>query len=258
MSRIRVPDSTRLARATNTPHAHSELERGLFIVTIPAGFDSPPQDIALAVRPWQAVVEPLDMTLYLDRLLPRGKQRPLIRQATVAVGAEVCGFDLLAARSISAEPLGVVYQPYEWLRSFGAKRGWTNGPVRWEDGTCDLIGSECRPHAAWEALQGDRSAITRRVWRSQIGVLYPFVEEVRVRLVKSLAAFLELPIETSYGIVDDPMDLEVGQLLHHLRGKRIPQSCWNLLNTVTHMRHSLAHLRPIAFDVLARRELHDA
>jgi hypothetical protein len=92
---------------------------------------------------------------------------------------------------------------------------------------------------------GNRAEVKRRVWRGQVAVLYPFIEEQRVKIVPQVRGYLRLPVETTYGRVDDPEDLEVGQLLYFLRGKNIHARLWRLLSILTDMRHALAHLEPV-------------
>ena len=76
-------------------------------------------------------------------------------------------------------------------------------------------------------------------------VLYPFIEEQRGKIVPQVRSYVRLPVETTYGRVDDPEDLEVGQLLYFLRGKKIEARLWRLLSILTEMRHALAHLEPV-------------
>lgn len=129
-----------------------------------------------------------------------------------------------------------------WVDHLDASRwpAWHGGVVEWLDG-------EERVTSAALIAAGDREAVWRRVWQGQVRVLYPFIEEQRVRLVPEVGGFLRFPLETTYGPVDRAIDLEIGQLVYFLRGHRLPDLTWRQLLVLCNMRHSLAHLRPVEF-----------
>jgi hypothetical protein len=75
--------------------------------------------------------------------------------------------------------------------------------------------------------------------------LYPFIEEQRVRLAPEVDRLIRFPVQTTFGTVDRALDLEIGQLVYFLRGRRVPNQTWDQLITLRNMRHHLAHLRPV-------------
>jgi hypothetical protein len=190
----------------------------------------------------------LDMTLYLDRVLAARFSHSLHHKTALAVVTELSGSDARLAQYLAQEDLSTIMSPFETLRDFGASRGWTAERVRngdWREGTSDTVDGSRLLHSAAVAALGNHSEVKRRVWRGQVAVLYPFIEEQRVKIIPQVRGYLRFPVDTTYGRVDDPEDLEVGHLLYFLRGKRIQPRMWRLLSVLTEMRHALAHLEPV-------------
>jgi hypothetical protein len=234
-------------------------ERSLFCLPLVGSpTPAPLADVALSIRRWEGVVRRLDMTLYLDRLLGPRFRHPLHHKTALAVVAELAGSDAHLARHLAKEELPSLMSPFEALQAFALARGWSAERVRsaaWHDGTRDVVDGAEMLHSAAAASAGDRAEIKRRVWRGQVAILYPFIEEQRVRVVPLVRGYLRLPLETTYGRVDDPEDLEVGQLLYLLRSKPIQPRLWKRLCLLTEMRHALAHLEPVPMRALLADEV---
>lgn len=237
----------------------AKYDRGLFCVPVTTAVSPPPvPESALCIQRWGGVVDRLDMTLYLDRAFDHRFDHPLHHRLAVAVAAELAGTDAELARRLAEQDLSTLTDPVEFLTDFASQRGWVGDAGRlpnWQDGSSDLIDGVCTPHSAAVAALGQRSEILRRVWRGQVGVLFPVIEEIRLQIAPQVGAFLRFPIETTYGSVQCVEDLEVGQLVHFLRGKKVPPRVWQLLNLLRDMRHSLAHLRPVSPSTLCAEEL---
>lgn len=234
-------------------------DRSLFCVPLTGAPMPPPvADVALSVRRWEGMVSRLDMTLYLDRVLAARFPHPLHHKTALAVVTELAGSDARLAQHLAQKDLSTIMSPFETLREFGASRGWTAECVRngdWREGTSDTVDGSRFVHSAAVAAMGNHSEVKRRVWRGQVAVLYPFIEEQRVKIIPQVRGYLRFPVDTTYGRVDDPEDLEVGQLLYFLRGKRIQPRLWRLLNVLTEMRHALAHLEPVPLRCLLADEV---
>ena len=200
----------------------------------------------------------LDMTLYLDRVLFSRFPHPLHHKVALAVITELAGSDAHLAQQLAEEDLSGIMEPFAVLSNFAARRGWTLESRRndtWEEGTIDIVDGTRMLHSAAVAAKGNRAEVIRRVWRGQVGSLYPFIEEHRVKIIPQLRGYIRFPVETTYGTVDNMEDLELGQLLYFLRGKRIPPRLWRLLNLLTEMRRSLAHLEPVPLRSLLAEEI---
>jgi hypothetical protein len=233
-----------------------EEDRGLFCVPLPCSFGGPvTPDVALSVRRWRDALGRSDLQLYLTRLLAGRPVPALHRQAAISVGTELASGDLQLARELAALELRDLLDPMVFLRDYGVRQGWGEEPAgvhagqaRWVDGR-EVI------HSAVLALKGDQTGLRHRIWRGQVGVVYPFIEEQRIALLPQVQGFLRFPLQTTYGIVHEIEDLEVGQLAHFLRATRLPQRLWRLLLTLTRMRHALAHLEAVPAECLFSPEV---
>jgi hypothetical protein len=237
-----------------------EQGRGLFCVPLvgPVAGQAPQPDVALGVRRWRGIVSGLDVQLDLARRADDHPMPALHRRLARAVACDLAGSDAALARALTALDLRQLLEPEEFLRAEAARRGWDAALAsrpRWEDGLLDGVNGEDSVHSAALALCGDGGALRRRIWRAEVAVLYPFLEEQRLRLLPRLRPYLRLPLETTYGTVDDVHELELGQLVYFLRGRNLPRDVWRLLTLLTDMRHALAHVRPVPVEYLFVEEL---
>ena len=69
-------------------------------------------------------------------------------------------------------------------------------------------------------------------------------------MLPRLRPYLRLPVETTYGLVEDVHDLELGQLVYFTRGRNLPRELLRQLRLLTDMRHALAHVRPVPIEYL--------
>lgn len=234
-------------------------DRSLFCLPVVGNpTPTPVADVALAVWRWEDRIGRLDMTLYMDRALSSRFSHPLHHKVALAVVTELAGADSHLAQRLAAQDLSTIMDPFDCLKDFAAYRGWTAESCQnasWDEGSIEIIDGKRMLHSAAAAVMGDRAEVTRRVWRGQVSVLYPFIEEQRVSIIPQVRSYLRFPLETTFGQVDDAEDLEVGQLRHFLRGKAIPARRWKLLNLLTEMRHALAHLEPVPLRSLLAEEI---
>jgi hypothetical protein len=239
---------------------YPEQGRGLFCVPLTGQVAGqvPEPGVALSVRRWWGVVGGLDLQLDLS-LREDGRSMPALhRRLALAVACELSGTDAALARALAGLPLRQLLEPRDYLRAEAARRGWNAVQARqpcWEDGLIDRVGGEDTVHSVVLAMRGDDAALRRRLWQAEVAVLYPFLEKERLQLLPRLRPYLRLPVETTYGSVDNICDLELGQLVYFLRGRNLPRQLWRLLNLLADMRHALAHLRPVPLDCLFVDEL---
>jgi len=238
---------------------------GLRVVVVARGSlaNSPPRaEVRLAVRKWQGVVEPLDMLLLVYWLMRDADASPLRRRLQISLIAELAGTDPLLAETLCRCDLPALINPLDALRGFAQRRSWgaplpTDRSELWAGGMADMIhGRQFRHSAALAVSQGhDHDELDRRIWRAQIQVLFPFVEEQRASLVKDLttADCLRLPWVTPFGRIEDPLDLEINHLCRMVSHvKRVPPAKRELIRVLVEVRNSLAHLEKVPEELLLR------
>jgi hypothetical protein len=251
---------TFLGQYERASQMNPEQGRGLFCVALTGSVaaQAPEPAVALSVRPWRGVVGALDVLLDLSQRAEGPRVPALHRRLALAVICELAGSDAVLARGLAGLDLRQLLEPEAFLRAEAARRGWDALQARhlsWEDGLIDGVNGTEIVHSAALAIHGDGATLRRRVWQAEVAVLYPFLEDQRLQLLSRLRPYLRLPVETTYGRIDDICDLELGQLVYFLRGRNVPRELWRLLNLLTDMRHAPAHLRPVPVEYLFADEL---
>ena len=121
-------------------------------------------------------------------------------------------------------------------------------------GTIDRIVAEnWRSDGRNFVFEKDRKTVTGNIWRAQIKILYPIIEEYRESFVEKYAHALEreLPITSTFGeLYSDPRDVELGTL-SYMAGNNILvlNFCeYQKLEAFKDARNKLSHLNILTFD----------
>ncbi len=225
--------------------------------------DELPQDVALRLHKWYGVSGSLDMSLFTAQILRNSGLTPLRYRLYTALCAELAGYDPVLAQHLASLDLGQLLNPMEKLLEYAINNRWdkvtTENPC-WENGLMDSIDDRKFTHSAVLALNGDQIEINNRIWRAQVAVLFPYIEDLRQRLLPSIKRFIKLPIVTEYGdIISQYEDMEVGRIHHHIRRTAISKQVVNLFECLKTIRHAIAHLEsipPSVIEDLERLERH--
>lgn len=242
--------------------ARPEHERALFCMLAPADHlrEMPREDVVCAIHVWRGIVSRLDMTLFFAHLLAERAMPPMHAKLWNAVGVELAGTDAeLAARLANAD-FPSVLQPKKLLLQFAHERGWMpvgdDAPASWAFGDEDHFDGAALVHSARIVVRKDwRTEIESRIWRGQVGVLFPFIEERRIELLPSLGRFLRVPYDTHFGTIRDVREFELPHLLHQARKGRADKRTVQLLERLTEIRNRLAHLEAVPYEMLTTPEL---
>jgi hypothetical protein len=226
-----------------------------------AGCRPPDEDVALAVRHWAGVVEPLDQLLFVYHLLRLRPMPRLQRDVFAAVIAGLALWDPAVSRTLVELPFAEVLAPAEVLAALARERGWAVLPgeatIGWQEGMVDQFAGAERTHSsALAELDRARGAdeLQRRIWSAQVGVLLPYVEGRRRELLEGLGGQLTGPFHFDSGlVVSDIRDLEIGQIEYQLTasGRRVPR----VVRLLKEIRNRLAHLEVVGADLLDPSEL---
>jgi hypothetical protein len=100
-------------------------------------------------------------------------------------------------------------------------------------------------HSAALAALDEVAAVKLQVWRGEIAVLFPAIEEKRVALLPTLRTFLQAPIETPLGRVETVEDLEIGQIWHQVRPSKLGAATKTIVMGLSNMRRAIAHVEPV-------------
>ena len=226
------------------------VSRSVFVVVLSGESnvaDEIPQEVALVSHDFRCTVDVLDLFVFGLWKAPKNIMHGEHRALLIHTVAQIAQWDCVLAERLIALPLEEALSPSGALQEYAQERGWTADTSRcWEKGTVD--GPKERPnvHSALLEVSGAHRAVGQRIWAAQAAVLLPLVEERRVGVVERYSRHLGLPIRTEDGRrIDDPMDLDVGQLAWHLDRLGKPQVLRRYVRRLRHVRNKLAHMEPL-------------
>ena len=124
----------------------------------------------------------------------------------------------------------------------------------WALGTKGTVNGSDIINSASLATSNDERAIFQRVWKGQVSVIFPYIEEERIKLLNEFDSSLRLPIETDHGTITDLFDLEIGNIFHLLVKTNISNEKKSFIKSLRDARNDLAHLRPTPMVTIERIE----
>jgi hypothetical protein len=237
----------------------SPFERTLFCAPVTGlpGADPPMEDVCLSAYRLSGCVTGLDILLYTHGVFEGRRMPDLLKQAAISVTAKVSMWDAETSERLGAESVERILDPLPVLKEIAAERGWHGEALPWHTGARDVFeGAERMHSAALAAADGTGPAreIFRRVWSAEVGVVLPFVEEVRQEILDRLEAVLQLPFTTRFNeVITDLRDLELGHIESQmgLRPSAFPRDIRELVPRLRKVRNCLAHHDPLTADMLA-------
>lgn len=238
-----------LSRKSDAPQSHA-----VFVLTFEndLAVSPPAEDLGLVVHRWRDIISELDALLYAASLRSNTRESPLQRRLSVNLMANLALWDLDLNERLADESFANLCAPQEFLKNFAAERNWhTDISPKWELGTADEIDGKCQPHSALPASH--EKHLPQRIWRAQVAVLFPYVEECRQELIKGYSNHLPTWLK-SYGArnslgefiyeVSDLHELEIGNLAHLFKNAKVNPGGIKI-EDLRHIRNELAHLRPL-------------
>lgn len=208
----------------------------------------PREDVCLRIRDFDDTVSPLDMLLYVQTNLPHEKMNSILRNLKTEVVASLAQWDSALAENLMGISLEALLDVCDYLKELAREWGWDRyieegREAEWAEGMYQLVAGKQVMHSCWCAIK-DPFEVKRRIWQSQLRVLYPFLEEQRLAIVQRIKPKHILPFEDNFGTrINDPNDLEIGHIEHLIRTRALTKYD-HLLTRVSDLkviRNQLAH-----------------
>lgn len=239
------------------------LSRTLFCLEVvgPAADDAPGPGICLAGIPYQGVTSFLDIYIFSLLVFLEKKLSPLERQLAVAVSANLSLWDPKLVLLLAESGLEAMFRPASLLREAlpSAAEGFLGADGSpWSRGRENSVDGDTFIHSSVLAAEGGEDELNTRVWKAEIQVLYPFIEERRREILAILSGDLQVPFTTPSGYrVDDMADLEIGHIAQqlHILKRPLARDFRNLTLKLKTIRNELAHLRPVSPRIITSREI---
>lgn len=235
----------------NRPPEH----RGLFCLVVSGHAELLPSGgPALQLRHWRGFVDSLDVKILVREAWRVTAARAFgvgqaLREALIS---EFSSGDIELAVHLLDRPLGDLLAPADALTAFGRVRGWSADQVpEWKRGSLLVVDGRERTHPARLAVDDVRlKEVERHIWRAEVEVLFPFIEDERGRVVTEWRGELSLSLQrrsvkTATGqVLDQPDQLELSHIVERLGVLPGTQALRDWLSLLHSVRNDLAHLRP--------------
>lgn len=214
--------------------------------------------VLLAVRRYAAAVGPLDTLLLTSRLLEDADQgSSTLRALRSAIATELAGTDPSLAYRLVSEPLACLLDPKRLLLERASELGWARTRGGTEERSEDRLenwNGRSRLHSSAVALDGNPGELSRRIWRAQVQVLFPVLEELRVGIVEELRGRIPLPFFSGDREIKDLQELELAQLRDQGRKIRVSPKLQDVLDNAAAVRNQIAHLAVVSEGLLRKLE----
>ena len=231
-----------------------ELARSVFVIQCDASHsETLDEDVLLVARTWDAEVSSSDMLLHAHQLLPATRSRGIRRSLRATLCSELALWDFALCEELTHLGLSCLVQPQSFLVDYARSRDWGDLPsdapadILWAEGILHAFEGQEELHSAYLALKGNSRGVERRIWQAELKVLFPFVEQQRIRLLEECGHYLRLPhvVENSKTITE-MVDLELGHIHNQFSmSYRVPRKLRDFTRLLRDVRNSLAHVEAV-------------
>jgi hypothetical protein len=227
-------------------------------------------ETALRIFHWNGRVTEIDMNIYSHFICqdlegPRWKKRLII-----ALIGKLAKWDKGLSEHLRREYRLMLDNPLNLLTKWGSER-YFNRTVsdddRWNVGLEYDYEEVNETHSVVFALQEDKAELKRLIWKAQMSVLFPLIEEHRTELIKLFSGFLDVPFHppTRKNTIKDKSELELGHIQYQLTKKKHKLSSKKFTNSqagvilefiekLKDIRNQLAHMRPASSGSILDKE----
>lgn len=224
----------------------------------------PREDVCLAVHVWRGVVLPIDVETVTSQLTVNdhhGLETRVLRRTA----AELALWDLDLCQLIMESGLRSAIEPSELLLRYAKRVGFQriedeSPSALLANGVVQLFAGKEEYHSSYLILRGAAEKVRQRLWKAQISVLLPFVEEKRVEILESSASAFRLPHRAEDGqIIRRMEELEIGNMYHQLviGEARCSDKVTTLVRILREIRNRLAHVELVGKELVENLDLLD-
>lgn len=247
-----------------------ERDRTIFCVPLRGelALDPPSEDVCLSQRTWKEVVDRIDMLLFTANLFRQKSLPDLHKRVVIYVVAHLALWDFQTSEYFLDEKLDYILNPVPILKKIAKERNWYNynsdkdDQENWCRGLADKIEGESKIHSAALAIKKNEEnrgeEINRRIWSAEVGILLPFVEELRLPIIDKLKSYLEVPHQAYGGYyIEDVRKLEIGHINYQIYKKNVDEDIKEIVNTLYAIRNKLAHIELIRPRDIKREQINN-
>jgi hypothetical protein len=176
---------------------------------------------------------------------------PIERRLAISLIAGMALWDPSASERLVQESIDILMNPRPILVDIARERGWTpaDEPASgWHRGMSDCFEGRTQPHSAMLAIADDTNELNSRIWKAEVSVVLPHLEEQRREILSRYGRLLKLPFITRFGeVITDAFDLEFAHIASQLGGLvgRVDFRTRHSIERMAAVRNKLAHIEPL-------------
>jgi hypothetical protein len=236
------------------------IQRTLFIVKLLGSnaLNPPPPEHLLSIYRYDGFVQKIDMFLYVAKAFTNRSLGNVQKQISMSICTELSQWDIRLCDILANLKFETLLNPTQILFEYSQNMGWNDiihskdRELLWVEGILQEIDSNDMIHSAVIVLYNER-ALNHRLWRAELAVIYPLIEEKRQELIHDLQGFLRVPYFASSGEkIEQIQDLEIGHIYAQLQLKSYSylDGYRQQVTKLRILRNSLAHLECAPTDIL--------
>jgi hypothetical protein len=232
--------------------------RSCFVVRLagPCALLPLPRGVGLSAQRWDGFLRRHDMLVYSTAHVA-DRTTGLESDLAAALVSVLGGWDPDLCDHLAGCEIRDLLQPAEILRAFASERGWTfSSPSldqeKWSKGLWQTYNGSPTPHTCFSVVLNGSRHLDYLIWQAEIGVLMPYIEQQRQKLIEQHRPLLKMPYQTTSGVIEDIYDLEIGIIEWILvgAGATITNGELQFVSSLKHARNKLSHLTPVDPDRL--------
>ena len=222
---------------------------------------NPPEtEHLLSIRRYDGFVEKTDILLYAATVYADRSLGSVQKQLSMSLCAELSQWDVQLCDELAKLPFMNLLDPKQILIPISKDMKWhkmsslDDRDKLWAEGIVHKMDGQDIFHSAYLAGKSNERALNQRLWRAELAVLFPLIEEKRQSIIQELSSSLQIPyIGPTGGRIDDVRDLEIGHIYSQLQMKSANylQDYRKQVRKLRILRNALAHLENIPSDILA-------
>ena len=239
----------------------SPLSRTVFVVKLvgTTALNPPQPEHLLSVRRYDGFVQKIDMFLYTATVYADRSLGNVQKQLSVSLCAELSQWDIQLCDLLAKLRFTRMLDPGQTLWEYAKDMAWdsissmADRDALWAEGIVHEIDGQDIYHSAFLAWKSDERALNQRLWRAELAVLFPLMEEKRQSIIHQLNGVLQVPYIGSAGEkIENLRDLEIGHIYAQLQMKRASylDDYRKQVGKLRILRNALAHLECVPTDIL--------
>lgn len=242
----------------------SLFDRTLFCVPLNGllAMNPPKEEVCTAHHVWKNMVSYFDMLLFTLYCFQSKRIKGMEKKLAIAITASIALWDPLVAERLAEKKLETILEPLSLLQDIARERGWNNNDCKseisyWYKGMIDEIDGEKKIHSAAIAFNDPYKEIERRIWNAEAGIILPFIEECRRKILENFSGLLELPFVTRYGeVINELCGLEIGHIEAQIikNDIKIDSKIKKYIRILREGRNNISHLMPIKSELLINKD----